>query len=295
MKLLIIGHSVEDHVDQSGIIQTKPGGIYYSAAALGNFKDPEDEIYLCTSVSEKNYSLFKSVYEKFNTKYLQFIDSIPFVYLKIQEKGEREECYGSLTGNLDLNLKEIDSFDGIYLNMITGYDISLSQLKEIREKYKGLIYMDVHTFSRGIDENMKRHFRIIPEFKLWTKLIDIIQVNTYELLTLSSRQNAEEIIEDVLDAGPRYLIVTEGELGSSIYMMKENKLCSISRPAINIESKNKVGCGDVFGSIFFYSYLTTNNIIRSLEAANIAGGCAASYKGLEEFKNLKKDVVAGLN
>jgi hypothetical protein len=53
MKLLIIGHSVEDHVDQSGIIQTKPGGIYYSAAALGNFKDPEDEIYLCTSVSEK--------------------------------------------------------------------------------------------------------------------------------------------------------------------------------------------------------------------------------------------------
>jgi sugar/nucleoside kinase (ribokinase family) len=77
--------------------------------------------------------------------------------------------------------------------------------------------------------------------------------------------------------------------------MKENNLCSISRPAINIESKNKVGCGDVFGSVFFYSYLTTNNIIKSLEAANIAGGCAASYKGFEEYKNLKKDVVAGLN
>ncbi|HVO75821.1 MAG TPA: carbohydrate kinase family protein [Ignavibacteriaceae bacterium] len=295
MKLLVIGHSVEDHIDQGGMVQTKPGGIYYSASALQNFKNPEDEIFLCTSVSRNNYGLFKNVYENLNTKYLQFIDSIPFVYLKIQDKGEREECYGSLTGSLALNLEDVGSFDGIYLNMVTGYDISLGQLNQIREKYKGLIYMDVHTFSRGVDGNMKRQFRVIPEFNLWAKSVDIIQVNTLELMTLSPKGNAEEIIYEVLSRGPQFLILTKGESGAEIFILKENKISSISRPAINIELKNKVGCGDVFGSIFFYSYLANRNIIKSLESANIAGGCAASYKSLEEFKKLKEDVVARLD
>jgi sugar/nucleoside kinase (ribokinase family) len=295
MKLLVIGHSVEDNVDQGGIVRKKPGGIFYSAAALQNFKEREDEIYLCTAVSGKNYGLFKNVYENFNTKYLQFVDSIPFVYLKIHDKGEREECYGSLTSNLELNLEVIDSFDGIYLNMVTGYDISLNQLKEIRRRYKGLIYMDVHTFSRGIDENMKRHFRVIPDFNQWAKSVDMVQVNTHELLTLSSGRNREEIVKEVLNCGPQFLILTKGETGSAVYMMNESNLCSISRPAIDVTVKNKVGCGDVFGSIFFYSYLANNNIIKSLEAANIAGGCAASYSDQDEFRNLKRDVVARLN
>jgi len=295
MKLLVVGHSVEDHVDQNGSVQIKPGGIYYSASALRNFVDKDDEIYLCTSVSDKNYDLFKPVYEKLNTKYLQFIESIPFVYLKIKVKGEREECYGSLTDNLKLNLEEINEFDGIYLNMITGYDVSLNQLLELRHNYKGLIYIDVHTFSRGIDENMKRHFRVIPDFNRWAKSVDIIQANTHELFTLNSKPNAEEIIKEVLSSGCRMLIVTNGESGSKTFLLKNNELSSLSIPAINIEAKNKVGCGDVFGSIFFYFYLKTGDLIKSLNAANIAGGCAASYADLNEFKNLKKDVVARLN
>jgi sugar/nucleoside kinase (ribokinase family) len=295
MKLLVIGHSVEDHVDQNGSIQVKPGGIYYSASALLSFKEPEDEIYLCSSVSKKNFGLFKPVFENLNTDYLRFVESIPFVYLKIHDKGEREECYGSLTGNLELDLSEINSFDGIYLNMITGYDISLNQLLELRKVYKGLIYLDVHTFSRGIDENMKRIFRVIPDFKLWAQSVDIVQVNTHELLTLSSRTNEEEIIEEVLSLGCRFLIVTKGEVGSSAYFREDSRVETLSMPAIKVETKNKIGCGDVFGSIFFYSYLKTGSLEESLKKANAAGGRAASYSGLSEFRNLKKDVVAGFN
>jgi sugar/nucleoside kinase (ribokinase family) len=295
MKLLVIGHSVEDHVDQNGSIQIKPGGIYYSASALRSFMDKYDEIYLCTSVSEKNYNLFKPVYEKLNIKYLQFVESIPFVYLKIQDKGEREECYGSLTGSLELNFKEINMFDGIYLNMITGYDITLEQVIKLRENYKGLIYLDVHTFSRGIDENMERHFRIIPDFNLWAESVDIIQVNKHELLTLSSKKNTEEIILDVLNSGCRLLIVTEGESGSKSYLLNNNDINSVSIHALSIGTKNKVGCGDVFGSIFFYSYLKTGDMFKSLETANIAAGYAASYSDLNEFENLKKDVITRLD
>jgi len=81
MKLLVVGHSVEDHVDQNGSVQIKPGGIYYSASALRNFVDKDDEIYLCTSVSDKNYDLIKPVYEKINTKHLKLIESINYVNL----------------------------------------------------------------------------------------------------------------------------------------------------------------------------------------------------------------------
>ena len=60
--------------------------------------------------------------------------------------------------------------------------------------------------------------------------------------------------------------------------------------SINIETKNKVGCGDVFGAVFFYNYIKDGDIDKALKLANIAGGVAASYDRTQNFQRLKKDV-----
>jgi len=39
--------------------------------------------------------------------------------------------------------------------------------------------------------------------------------------------------------------------------------------------KNKIGCWDVFGATFFYSYIGAHDIIQSLYIANKAGAYAA--------------------
>jgi len=147
-------------------------------------------------------------------------------------------------------------FDGILINMVTGFDITLEQLKDIRKNYKGMIYFDVHTFSRGLDDNMQRYFRVIPDFKEWASNVDIIQVNKNELKTLTEKETEEGIIKEVLSYGIKYLILTLEDNGAKIFFKEDDAVKSIYEPAIKVDLKNKVGCGDVFGAVFFYSYIS---------------------------------------
>ena len=68
MKLLIIGHSVEDHFISSEKEEIKPGGIYYTASALNYLKNPGDEILLLTAVEKENYKLFSQVFDMVNCR-----------------------------------------------------------------------------------------------------------------------------------------------------------------------------------------------------------------------------------
>ena len=280
MKLLIIGHSVEDHFLKGEEEEVKPGGIYYTVSAFNNIKGLNDEIVLLTDREEDNYKLFSPVFDNFDSRYFQIVDSIPKVFLKIHVDEERDECYNKVTENLKINIENMDSFDGILINMITGFDISLDQLKNIRKGYKGLIYFDVHTLSRGLDNEGQRNFRTIPEFNKWAENIDIIQVNKHELLTLSNKTEQLEIVKEILNCGTKYLILTMEKLGARIFFLNGGEINSIFKPAIKIEVKNKVGCGDIFGAVFFYNYIKYRDINVSLEAANKAAGLAASNTDL---------------
>ena len=290
MKLLIIGHSVEDHflIDNSGEI--KPGGIYYTASAFNYIKEPGDEIALLTAIEKNNYKLFSPVFDNFDNKYFQEVDSIPKVFLQIHKYDERDECYNKITENLRINIDNINSFDGIIINMITGFDISLNQLINIRRSYKGLIYFDVHTLSRGLEADGKRSFRVIPDFNKWAEMIDMIQVNQHELLTLSDKKEQLEIVKEILDTGTKYLILTLEDMGARIFYLENGEVNSIFKPAIKIETKNKIGCGDIFGAVFFYSYFKWKDINISLELANSAAGLTASNTDLKELKKLIKNV-----
>ena len=283
MKLLIIGHSVEDHFLSGEKEEIKPGGIFYTASALNYIKDPGDEIVLLTAVEKENFSLFSNLYDKFNKNYFQDVDSMPKVFLKIHKQDERDECYNKVTENLKINIKNLDSFDGILINMITGFDISLEQLISLRESFKGLIYFDVHTLSRGLEADGKRSFRVIPDFSRWAGLLDIIQVNQHELFTLSDKKEQMDIVSEVLNAGTKYLILTMEDLGARVFYLENGEINSVFKPA------NKIGCGDIFGAVFFYAYLKQSNINVSLEKANYAAGSAAAGVDLKELNKLIKD------
>lgn len=289
MKLLIIGHSVEDHFIRSEKEEIKPGGIFYTASILNYFKGSLDEIVLLTAIEKGNYDLFSSTFDNFDSSYFQIVDSIPKVFLKIHKDNERDECYNKITENLNINVENISSFDGILINMITGYDINLEQLINLRKSYKGLIYFDVHTLSRGLEPDGQRSFRLITDFMKWAGMLNIIQVNQHELLTLSSRKDPIEIVKEILNAGTKYLILTMEELGARIFFLDNKELNSIFKPAMKVDAKNKVGCGDVFGAVFFYSYFKDRDINKSLEFANNAAGYAAMGIDLKEIKNLIKN------
>jgi sugar/nucleoside kinase (ribokinase family) len=284
MKILIIGHSVEDHIHLDDEEKIKPGGIYYSVLGLSKIISPEDKIHLVTALQKSNEYLFSNLYDKINKNNISWVDEIPKVHLIIHDSKERTECYENISKNLNIDYSILSNFDGILINMITGYDITLEQLHEVRKHFSGLIYLDVHSLSRGFDESKTRVFRQISDFNQWASLVDFIQANELEAKTLFNFQDESQISAEVLRQGIKCFIVTKGDAGARIYLKKNDEVESVFVPAEKIHTLNKVGCGDIFGGVFFYTFLKTNNFYKSLTAANIAAGKSASTQNLKELK-----------
>jgi sugar/nucleoside kinase (ribokinase family) len=267
MKLLVIGHSVLDFIKSDTEQKISAGGIFYSISALNRLKSGHDEIFLCSQFDDETYKYFKAEFEKVNDKFLQKVEMIPRVHLNLQKDRERHEAYENITDNLSLNFSDLNSFDGILINMITGFDITLDQLIQIRNNYFGLVFIDIHTLSRGLSEDYKRKFRLIPDFDNWAKCLDIIQVNQHELFTLSNKKSERDIVEDILAIGVKIICVTKGDLGAKIYYKNQDEIASYFLAAKKIINPNIIGCGDVFGASFFYSYIRNKNAINSLTNA----------------------------
>jgi pfkB family carbohydrate kinase len=288
MKLLVIGHSVKDIIKIKNDIIIKPGGIFYSISTLINLMNyNDDEVYLDTSIEEKEYYLFEPAYSAVKKDFFENVDAIPKVNLMHLEELEREEIYENITDNLKLAVNDFTSFDGILINMITGFDIMLEQMKFIRSSFDGTIFFDVHTMSRGIDENYKRFFRRIPNFPEWAKCIDVLQVNQSELITLSDIIDEFKILEELFSYGVKIIIVTKDKLGARIFLQMNHEIISTFVSADKVEVKNKIGCGDVFGAVFFYYYIKTKNEIISLFKANKAAGFFVGCSGIKDLKMMK--------
>ncbi|TSA28441.1 MAG: hypothetical protein D4R68_04005, partial [Ignavibacteriales bacterium] len=286
--IILIGHSIIDHFDGTKEKISKPGGIFYSTIGINSIKKSTDQIYLLTGWNRKSFHLFKDLYSKVELDRTSELIDMPEVYLKISRQSEREEVYKNMADNLSIkSVSDWNIFDGILINMITGCDISLEQIKSIRKNFNGIIYFDVHTLSRGVDEKMKREFRPIPSVNEWLAYINILQCNESELKTIVQYQNEINSAEKILSSGPNILIITKGERGAQVYYRFNGGIKNLFINAIKVISVNKIGCGDIFGAVFFYTYISTNDIYSSLIRANKAGGIAASRNNLTSHPEIE--------
>ncbi len=289
MNFLVIGHSVVDKIVDKKNISIKPGGIYYTVISLLSQLNPGDKLYLCSSIDEKNEMFFKDAYNQIEKEFLVYVESIPNVELVVNNGGERKETYSRIGQNLMLPADDLYRFDGILINMISGYDISLDQLKQLRKYYNGLIYFDVHTLSRGVDQSLNRDFKRIADFNQWAKCIDIIQANEAELLTMSDQNEEAVIIEELFSHGIRQIIITRAKRGATVFFRENDSINKIHNNALQVKVRNKVGCGDVFGAVYFYNYIKNKNVILALERANLFAGIATTYSETKDYLNLKRD------
>lgn len=290
-KFLLIGHSVLDTILTSNEVFIRPGGIFYSTIALLNIKENNDEITLLTNFDDSSYEYFQETYKRTVMKFSSKVDLIPRVELTIYTDKERTEKYTNLNQSLIFpDTISYTDYDLLLVNMITGFELSYEKLNEIRSKTQALIYFDVHSLSRAIDKNNIRYSRKIENKTKWLKSIDILQANEFEILTLSNETEEIEIAKDILSSGVKILLITKGNKGSSAYFISNNVVKSISVEAIKINSTNFVGCGDVFGAAFAYTYLKTNDIKFSLAFANKASGIITSYNQIQDYNKLKSDL-----
>ncbi len=293
MYLLLVGHFVLDTINFMGDKFVKPGGIYYSAFGLNLISNKNDSIKLLTQIDKLSRSYFSDFSSRIDTSLVSTVERIPNVHLTIFEDEEREEKYFNLTNKLDVNLLQQDKeFDGILLNMITGIDISVNDLKNLRKIYTCPIYIDLHSLAKKMDAAGIMQFMQINDVEVWLSNVDIVQANDNELRSVKNINNELQIAEYILSCGPRLLIVTKGENGSVVYYKVGNEIKIIYAEALQGETKNKVGCGDIFGAVFFYTYLKTNSAKAALQLANLIAGLSTKTASLNELiKKLAKEKI----
>lgn len=287
MKILVIGQSVIDNINTPNLKIKQAGGIFYTILGLNAIIGQDDEVYLVSSVEKNSYKYFKEEYEKVNKKYMIWSDIIPTVTLNIYEDKERDEQYSIINSSLFVKYDELKNFDAILLNMITGFDITLNQLKKIRANFNGPIYLDVHSMARRVGENMKREFRTISDFSEWAENVDIIQSNEKEFNCLTDEDNIPKYI---LDKGTKYLIKTIGSKGTRVYSKNGKEIKSIFVSADKIKKGATVGCGDIFGSVFFYNYIKGKSLNNIIIKSNKAAAFAASCNNVNEMKKFNNEL-----
>lgn len=84
-------------------------------------------------------------------------------------------------------------------------------------------------------------------------------------------------------------IQTTAERGATVFYKEQNSVKRIHKNALKTNVVNKVGCGDVFGAVYFYNYISNKNVILALEQANLFAGTATTYSEAKDFLNLKTD------
>jgi len=87
------------------------------------------------------------------------------------------------------------------------------------------------------------------------------------------------------------LIKTMGRVGARAYFRDRGEIASAFVTAIKSKALNQVGCGDVFGTAFFYSYISQRDLLYSLRFANVAAGVVTEYEKFEDYKKLKNDIA----
>jgi len=290
MKIILIGHSIIDHFDGPENEISRPGGIFYSLIGIFPLAKAEDEIFLLTGWNKDTFNLFEKLYSKTNLTLQTRLRRCPkyFSISLVRKKGK--EVYKNLSSQLSTEkISDWNQFDGILINMITGFDISLDQLKTIRKKFNGTIYFDVHTLSRGVGINLNREFRPIPDINEWLVNIDILQCNENELCTIIQDKSEIESVAEILKMGVKIVIITKGGEGAHLFYNFGGETNSYFVNPIKIKAVNKVGCGDIFGAAFFYTYISSGDVIESLKLANKAGAAAASMKNITTQTILKQN------
>jgi sugar/nucleoside kinase (ribokinase family) len=269
------------------------GGILYNILALSYLGRKDVKIYPVYNLGYDAYDQIISSLKNYDNVKLDGIRKVNcknnHAFLSIIKENQREEILKNRVP--PLSFSQIEPFlktDVILVNFVSGFDLSLVTLKNIRRNTDALIFMDVHSLTLGVNESGKRFFDAPKNWREWIKQADIVQMNLPELRELAKRnlrseQEIKEFGKYIFDLGPTAVLVTLAEKGA--LLISDGKIRKFK--GSNVRGfKDATGCGDVFSAGFLLCYLQTKDLTKSVDFANYVAGEKCRVSGVEGMKKL---------
>ena len=184
----------------------------------------------------------------------------------------------------------IGDLDAMYVNFISGFELSLATARQLRQGFPGPIYADLHSLLLGITHHGTRVPRALPNLEAWFACFDAVQVNEDELALMGG--DPMGLAARAMAAGVRLLVVTLGGRGAVYFTQRPYAFASraaapdagpieTARVAAEdvVDDGDPTGCGDVFGATVVAALLAGRAVPDALRLANAAAARNLRHRG----------------
>jgi sugar/nucleoside kinase (ribokinase family) len=272
------------------------GGILYSYGVLERIareKNLDVTYYPLTIIAERDLEFLEPFFSKL--KHFDFSHTprskeatTNRVQLIYQDEGKRKEVCSVILPEVTpehLATDVLSSLDGLFVNMISGYDISIETMECLRSKTSGHIHLDVHALTLGKLSESGRRFAPVNDWHRWAMAANSVQLNEKEALFFPPA-GSEPYISQIRhrsknDATERTVILTRGEKDTIGYNITRSKKYIV--PTEKMVTIDTTGSGDVFGAVFILEITLGSGTEEAIRSANKYAALNTTLKGVFEL------------
>lgn len=294
MKIAIIGHFCLDIFHQAdGTEQRELGGIFHSVAAMANLASDRDTLFPVFGVGETEFEQVKSAISAYKNIDLdgifQFAGESNYVHYF---DNNTPECSLRIAKPIPLeHIKKYLDVDGVYINMISGADITVDTIDEIRlevRKKKIPIHLDMHCLTLSVDSDGKRTRRAMLDWRRWCFMTDSVQMNEEEAQGISMEKFDDVLLaKQMMPLMVKAFVITRAERGISLYQADHKHLITKDfANEITATPVSVIGSGDIFGASFLYAFLKKKKYDEAAIFAQRAASVTTRYALAEKHRCL---------
>jgi sugar/nucleoside kinase (ribokinase family) len=189
--------------------------------------------------------------------------------------------------------------DALYVNFISGFEMSLDTAQALRDAFSGPVYADLHSLFLGMAAGGLRVPRELPAWGEWLRCFDAVQVNESELELLGRAWGDPwRLAAEVVGPELKLIAVTLGARGAAYVagpgfapdpagwpaIRRRMATPGTSRSALISSERaeregDPTGCGDVWGATCFARLLAGDALETAMRAANRMAARNVRHRG----------------
>jgi len=306
MKIAVIGHLCLDCIRHADGRETRSyGGIFFSVATLANLLGPAETVMPVFGVGKADYEelieRLKSYPNVDTSGVYRFggpTNHVELMYSSLEQRVERSQNIAE-----PIPMKKIRPFltaDMILVNMISGFDITIETLDEIRMDARDAhtpMYLDVHSLTLGIEADFTRFHRPVELWRRWLFMLHAVQMNDEEAAILTAeRLDEAALARHTLALNTKALLITRGARGCTAFIDDRKHVGRTDIEAVApADALDPTGCGDVFAAAYCARYMSSRDVLTSVRFANTVAGFKAHLSGSEHIDALARFRVSEPN
>ncbi len=299
MTITVIGHLCLDEINPAGGGTSRSyGGIYFALATLAEVLLPGDRVRPVFGVGKEEYQDFIAHLARWPNVDTSGIfrmggptNSVSLLYGQGDGSG-RIEVSRDIADPIPY--KKIHTFldaDMVMVNMISGFDVTLETLDEIRMRTRDLnvpVFLDVHSLTLGVRDDFQRYRAPVDIWRRWLFMLHTVQMNTEEAASLSPEKfTEEEMVKQTLALNTHNLCLTRGADGCTLFVNEKKHIIrhDIEGVAVN-DTVDPTGCGDVFGAAYCAHFVHSADVRAAAEYANTVAAAKSEIMGSADIGKL---------